>query len=46
MSNLFKRDAAVDSNFQFEGHCFMTTAVEENDVQENVVSLLNRNPKF
>ena len=40
MSNLFKSDEAGDTNFQFEGRCAMTTADEENEVQQNVVSSL------
>ena len=39
MSNSFKSDAAGDANIQF---CAMTTADEESEVQENVVSTLNR----
>ena len=40
MLNLFKSDEAGDTNLQFEGHCAMTTADKENEVQQNVVSSL------
>ena len=37
VSNLFESNAAGGTNFSFEGHCAMTNAKEENEVQENVV---------
>ena len=38
MSNFFESNEAGVTNFAFEGHCAMTNADEENEVQENVVN--------
>ena len=37
VSNLFESNAAVGTNFSFEGHCAMTNAEEANEVQEKGV---------